>query len=179
MSRRAVTETVTRKRVPTTVTIGHHPLHPILIVFPIALLFTALGSDLLYWWTGDPFFARGSLWLIGAGAAGAAVAAVTGFIDFATVRYTREQISSWSHMLAGITTLSLATANLLTRYADPAGSVLPLGLLLSLDTAVMLICTGWLGGNLTFRHLIGSYLEEEEAKTLDAIKSASPKPETQ
>jgi uncharacterized membrane protein len=168
-----------QRRVPTTVTIGHHPLHPILIVFPIALLMAALGSDVLFWWTRDPFFARGSLWLVGGGALGAVVAAITGLIDFATVRYTREQISSWSHMLAGITTLALATANFLTRYPAPVDAVLPLGLLLSLDTAVMLIFTGWLGGNLTFRHLIGSYLEEEEAEALAAIKKASPKQETQ
>lgn len=178
MTEKAAGEAVAGKRVPSTVSIHQHPLHPILVVFPLALLIAALGADVLYWWTDDPFFARGALWLIGGGLAGGVAAAVTGFIDFITIRYSREQISSWSHMVAAIFVLSLATANFLLRWPDPEGAVLPWGLLLSVDTFVMLTVTGWLGGNLTFRHLIGSYLEEEEKDALAEIKAASPSRET-
>ena len=166
------------KRVPSTVSIHQHPIHPILVTFPLALLIAALGADLLYWWTRDGFFARGALWLIGGGVAGAAASLVTGLSDFLTIRYVREQISSWSHMLAAVFTSALATANFLLRFEDPLGAVLPWGLVLSFDTFVMLVFTGWLGGNLTFRHLIGSYLEEEERRALAEIKTASPRRDT-
>jgi uncharacterized membrane protein len=178
MARKAFKEAITDKRVPSMVAIRQHPLHPIIVVFPIALLMSALGTDLLYGWTEDPFFARGSFWLIGAGTVGAIAAVATGLIEFLALRYVREQISSWSHLLAGVFTLSLAIANFLTRWSDPAGAVLPLGLLLSIDTAIVVAFTGWLGGNLTFRHLIGSYIEEEEAEALAEIDAASRRRET-
>ena len=173
MAEKPVAETVAEKRVTSTVSIHQHPIHPILVTFPLALLIAALGADLLYWWTGDAFFARGALWLIGSGVAGAAASLLTGLSDFLTIRYVREQISSWSHMLAAVFTSALATANFLLRWEDPLAAVLPWGLLLSFDTFVMLVFTGWLGGNLTFRHLIGSYLEDEEKQALRAIKTAS------
>jgi len=48
--------------VPSTVAIAGHPLHPLsIIIFPIALLAAALGSDFGYWLTRDPFWARASL----------------------------------------------------------------------------------------------------------------------
>lgn len=169
---------VTRKRVPSTASVYLHPIHPILVIFPIAFFAGAFGADILYWWTRDAFFARGALWLLGAGLAGGVPAALSGMTDFFTIRYVREQIGSWSHFLAAIFTLALATANFLTRWEDPIAQVLPLGLLLSADTALMLVFTGWLGGKLTFRHLIGTYIEEEEKAALAAIKSASPPPET-
>lgn len=178
MPRAPFTESIAEKRIPSAVSIHQHPLHPILVVFPLALLIAALGADALYWWTADVFFARGAFWLIGAGLAGGVVSALAGFVDFISIRYSREQISSWSHMLAAIFALSLAAANLLLRWDDRAAAVLPWGLLLSVDTFVMLMFTGWLGGNLTFRHLIGSYLEEEEKDALAEIKTASPPPDT-
>src|SRR5690606_34337787 len=114
-----------------------------------------------------------ALWLIGLGLLSGIASSIAGFFDFVSVRPAREQISSWSHMLAAIFALSLALANFLIRWHDPIGGVLPWGLLLSANTAAMVTVTGWIGGNLTFRHLIGSYIEEEEAKTLAAIRSES------
>src|SRR5690606_31788701 len=52
---------------PTHVAVIRHPLHPMLANFPIAFLVTVIASDLGYWYTGDPFWARTSLWLLGGG----------------------------------------------------------------------------------------------------------------
>lgn len=57
------------------VAIASHPLHAIAVNFPIAYLTGGLASDLAFWWTGDPFWARVSLWLIGAGLVMGALAA--------------------------------------------------------------------------------------------------------
>lgn len=175
----APTRTVEPKTIPSAITIRQHPLHPILIVFPIGLLTTALGADVLYWWTDDTFFARAAFWLIGAGTLGGLAAAASGLGDFLLLRYARQQIAGWSHMIVAIFTLSLAIANFLLRWDDPISTVLPWGIVLSADAALMLVFTGWLGGNLTFRHLIGSYLDEEDKRVLEQVKSASPSPETQ
>jgi hypothetical protein len=49
---RALHETESR------IAIAGHPLHAMLVAFPIALAMSVLGADLLYWWTGDAFWTR-------------------------------------------------------------------------------------------------------------------------
>ena len=50
----------------TRVAVAGHPIHAMLVAFPIALTFCTLGADLFYWWTGDGFWTRVALWAIGA-----------------------------------------------------------------------------------------------------------------
>ena len=64
-----------------TAKLGTHPLHPMLIPFPVAFLVGALVTDLAFIATSDNFWARASMWLIGAGVLMALVAAVAGFTD--------------------------------------------------------------------------------------------------
>ena len=40
----------------TRIALSGHPIHAMSVAFPIALSFCLLGADLLYWWTGDPFW---------------------------------------------------------------------------------------------------------------------------
>jgi uncharacterized membrane protein len=65
-----------------TTKISGHPLHPMLIPFPVAFLVGALASDLAFWGTGDGFWARASVWLIGAAIVMALLAAIAGVTDF-------------------------------------------------------------------------------------------------
>jgi uncharacterized membrane protein len=74
---------------PSTAAIAGHPIHPMLIPFPFTLLFAALASDIGYWLTADAFWARASLWLVGAGIVTALLAAVFGAIDFFTLPRVR------------------------------------------------------------------------------------------
>ena len=59
-----------------------HPLHPMLVPFPIAGFVGALVCDLIYQPGGDIFWFRASEYLLGAGVAMALLAAVMGLIDF-------------------------------------------------------------------------------------------------
>jgi uncharacterized membrane protein len=43
---------------PSTAAIGGHPIHSMLVVFPIAFLVRALATDLAFWGTGDHFDCR-------------------------------------------------------------------------------------------------------------------------
>ena len=47
--------------------IGGHPVHPMLIPFPIACFVLTLVSDLAFWRTANEFWANASLWLLGVG----------------------------------------------------------------------------------------------------------------
>jgi uncharacterized membrane protein len=141
--------------VPSKAAINGHPIHPMLVPFPIAFLVGALASDLAFWGTGDPFWARASLWLAGAGLVTGALAAVVGLIDFLALRRVRELTEAWMHVLGNGIALLLTLWSVLHRSGDPAAGVLPTGLILSAVVAAILVVTGWLGGELAFRHRIG------------------------
>jgi len=58
-----------------------HPIHPMLIVFPLGLLAASLGFDIGYLKTGNPEFAIVSYWAISAGIIGGLLAAIFGLAD--------------------------------------------------------------------------------------------------
>ncbi|APX92078.1 hypothetical protein BWR19_03500 [Halomonas sp. 1513] len=133
---------------------GGHPLHPVMIHFPVAALMALVASDLAYLLTGDPFWARASLWLAGVGAFGGWIASVAGIIDLVTVKRIRRLITGWCHAIIAVMMLSLASLNWLFRLDDPS-DMLPWGLALSLMTAAMIALAGWLGGQLVYEHAVG------------------------
>src|SRR5690606_36308253 len=49
---------------PSTVAVLQHPIHPMLVIYPIGFLTTSLATDLAYWHTGTAFWALCSFWLV-------------------------------------------------------------------------------------------------------------------
>lgn len=132
-----------------------HPLHPMVVPFPIAFLIAGLGADLAFWGTGDPFWARAALWLVGAGFFTALAAAALGLVDFLRRASVRQLAIAWAHALGNATVAVLALASWLLRLGGAEQAVLPWGLALSVFIALILAVTGWLGGELSYRHKIG------------------------
>ena len=64
-----------------TASIAGHPIHPMLIPFPIAFFVGTFACDLVYWQTSNSAWAAATPWLLGAGLVMAALAAVMGLID--------------------------------------------------------------------------------------------------
>jgi FtsP/CotA-like multicopper oxidase with cupredoxin domain/uncharacterized membrane protein len=141
--------------VPSTAAIAGHPIHPALVALPIAFLVGAFGADVGFWWTRDPFWARVALWLTGTGAGLGVLAAVPGLIDFMTIERARVHRIGWVHALGNGGVLVVAVVSWLLRLGDPVAIVLPWGLVLSTITAGILVVTGWTGGELAYRHMIG------------------------
>jgi uncharacterized membrane protein len=148
-------ETRLLRGVRSVASIGGHPLHPALIPFPIAFLVGALATDVAFASTRDPFWARVSLWLLGAGVITGLAAAVLGLIDFVAIRKVRSTAAGWVHFLGNVAAVGLALANWLMRTGDVEKRLLPWGVTLSALTTALLIVTGWLGGELSYRHGIG------------------------
>ncbi len=144
-----------------TAAIAGHPIHPMLIPLPIGLLTAAFASDIGFWLTGDRFWARASRWLIGGGVATGGTAALFGLTDFLTLRRPRQHAEGWIHGMGNVAVLALSTASLQLRLADPVRSVVPWGLAISGLSAMVLTVTGWLGGELSYRHKIG-VIEDEQ-----------------
>ncbi|MCU0546517.1 MAG: DUF2231 domain-containing protein [Oscillatoriaceae cyanobacterium Prado104] len=137
------------------VSIAGHPLHPVIVIFPVAFLVGAMGTDIGYWLTSDPFWARASVWLIGAGFASGILAAITGFFDFFKVKRVRDRSAGWLHMGGNVAAMVLSLINLVLRQGNPAEPILYTGLIISIVVGALLGITGWFGGELTFRHKVG------------------------
>ncbi|MDT8305718.1 MAG: DUF2231 domain-containing protein [Anaerolineae bacterium] len=141
--------------ITSTVNIAGHPVHPMLVPFPITFLVSALLTDIAYWGSLEDFWARASLWLIAAGLASGLLAGLVGAIDYFTIERARGHRAGRLHAAGNVTAVVLAAINLAIRWGDPAAPILWWGLILSLVTALILGVTGWYGGELTFRHKIG------------------------
>ncbi|MGL5832613.1 MAG: DUF2231 domain-containing protein [Waterburya sp.] len=141
--------------ITSSVSIAGHPIHPILVIFPVAFLSAAAGSDIGYWLTEDFFWARASTWLIGLGGLSGIMAALVGIADFVRVRKVRQRTAGWAHMSINIIVLVMTFINFGLRLDDPQTAILPTGIALSLIVATLLAIGGWYGGELSFRHKIG------------------------
>jgi uncharacterized membrane protein len=141
--------------ITSTVSVLGHPLHPLLVTFPIAFLLGALGTDVGYWLSQDPFWARASVWLLGIGFASGVLAALSGMLDFLKIDRVRKRNAGWVHMFGNIAALLITFVNWFLRWGNPAEAVLPLGIILSLLVSAVLGITGWYGRELAYRHKVG------------------------
>ncbi|WP_439560420.1 DUF2231 domain-containing protein [Roseinatronobacter sp.] len=151
---RALLETESR------IAIAGHPLHAMLVAFPIALTMSVLGADLLYWWTADGFWARVAGWAAFGAFIMGVIAGVTGTVELLVVRGIRNRSASWTHFILAVMLLSLIGANWGFRIGQPEEAVLPLGLSLSLVAAGLTAVTGWHGGKLVFDYQIGTKMPD-------------------
>jgi uncharacterized membrane protein len=143
--------------VQSTASIDGHPIHPMLVPFPITLLFSAFITDLVYAITGDPLWASFSYWLIFGGLIAGLAAGVAGAIDFFTIERIRRHSDGWIHAIGNALVIVLSLINLLIRWNDPMltrTGIFP-GLILSAVVASALVITGWYGGELSYRYLVG------------------------
>ncbi|MDM0074682.1 DUF2231 domain-containing protein [Variovorax sp. J2P1-59] len=131
-----------------------HPIHVMMVHFPVAFVVATLGVDVFYWWTGDAFWLRAGLWSAGAAFWTGVAASIVGTGELLLVRGIRMLEASWSHAVAAMTLVAIAGANWGLRLVDPV-SVLPHGLALSALSSVMVGFAGWHGGKLVFDHGVG------------------------
>lgn len=133
-----------------------HPIHPMLIPFPIAFLVATLACDLVFWGTGNPGWATASLYLLGAGLVMAALAAIAGLTDFISDARIRDLTPAWHHMIGNVLAVLIALWNWWWRYTatDLGAAVLPTGLILSAVVVLILLYTGWRGWEMVYRHRV-------------------------
>jgi uncharacterized membrane protein len=150
-----MTDTERSTRHPrSTAKIGDHPIHPMLIPFPIVCFVLAFVTDIIYTRNQDAGWASASNWLLLVGLVMAALAATAGLIDFLGDERIRRLGDALKHMLANVTAVVLELVNLVLRWRDP-GFIDSTGVYLSGIVVLILIYSGWKGGDLVFRHGIG------------------------
>jgi len=134
-----------------TAQIAGHPIHPMLIPFPIACFVGTLVTDIAFTMKGDPFWARMAFYLLAAGLVMAALAALAGLTDFLGDRLIRELKPAWHHMIGNVTAVVLEVINLLVRGGPRNTGAMPLGLYLSIAVVLILLYTGWKGWEMVYR----------------------------
>ena len=141
--------------IPATAAIAGHPLHPLLVTLPIGFLIGAFLSDIAFYSTGDPFWARASAWLVGAGLVSGVLAALAGLIDFLGSERIRSLTYAWYHFAGNAIAMVLTAVNLYMRCQGDMTAVTGGQILLSVLVVLIFAVTGWLGGELVFRHGAG------------------------
>jgi uncharacterized membrane protein len=138
-----------------TASIAGHPIHPMLIPFPIAFFVGTFVCDLVYWGTGDTGWSDATLWLLGAGLIMAALAAVAGLTDVLGDTAVRSLGIAWWHAGGNVLAVLIEIYNWYLRHAEGGRAVLPTGLILSAIVVCILLFTGWKGWEMVYRARVG------------------------
>ncbi|TMJ87392.1 MAG: DUF2231 domain-containing protein [Alphaproteobacteria bacterium] len=138
-----------------TAQIAGHPVHPMLIPFPIACFVLAFISDLAFWKTTNDFWASASLWLLGIGLIMAALAAVMGLADVLGDDQVRNLSDAWLHAGGNVVAVVIELYNWYSRYEHGKDAIVPTGVILSLVVVLILLFTGWKGWEMVYRHRVG------------------------
>jgi len=146
-----------------------HPIHPMLIVFPLGLLATAVIFDIIHLAGGSAQWSVTAYWMIPAGIIGGLLAAVFGLVDWwAIPSGTRAKRVGLIHGVGNVIVVVLFFFSWLLRRGAPDA---PAGLayVLSFVGVGLALVTGWLGGELVDRLAVGV----DDGANLDAPSSLS------
>jgi uncharacterized membrane protein len=136
--------------------IGGHPIHPMIVPFPIGLWVFSLIADVIYLWRGNPVWRDYiAFYALLGGIIGAAAAAVPGLVDWLSLKNPRVvKIANWHARLNVIALLVFAASFYLRTHSGAAfvsGSyTIPVAL--SVLGVILISISGYLGGEMVFKH---------------------------
>jgi uncharacterized membrane protein len=150
-----------------------HPVHPMLIVFPLGLLATAVIFDILYLITDHAGFNVTAAYVIAIGILGGLVAAVFGLVDWLTIPAgTRAKRVGALHGLGNVVVVLLFAISWFLRASAGGWHPSVLALVFSFVGVALALGTSWLGGELVDRLGVGV----EDDANLDAPSSLARRP---
>ncbi len=138
--------------------IAGHPVHPMLVAFPIGLWTTSFVLDVIFYFIRNPSLPLISKVMLAAGLVGAVAAAVAGIIDWLSIKEPQvKRIADW-HARLNIFAVIVFAASLYFRMRIGAHWLnwnMRVPVLLSALGVLLIGISGWLGGALTFEHGVG------------------------
>ena len=121
-----------------------HPLHPMLVVYPLGLLSTAVIFDLLSMWLNNAVFPVVSYWMITAGLIGGLLAAVIGFTEWLAVPSdSRAKSIGLYHGLGNLAIVLLFAGSWWLRTGAANNAPSTVAFILSLLGFGLALITGW------------------------------------
>src|SRR3954470_16801757 len=146
-----------------------HPIHQMLIVFPLGLLGMAVIFDIIYLVSKNSRWTEAAYYNIGAGIISGLLAAVFGFVDwYAIPRGTRAKRIGLLHGVGNVVVVGLFAASWWLRRPAPSTPATTAIVLSAVAVGIALV-TGWLGGELVDRLSVGV----DDGAHLDAPSSLS------
>ncbi|MFY1587278.1 DUF2231 domain-containing protein [Micromonospora sp. WMMD734] len=148
-----------------------HPVHPMLVMFPVALLVTGTLFDVVDTVGGPDFLAEVAYWNLTVGLVGGLLAAVAGAFDLLAIPAgTRAKRVALTHAAANVAVILLFAAVWAVRLN--AGSRSAGGALIAIEVVGLAILgvSAWLGGELVDRLGVGV----DSDAGLDAPSSLRP-----
>ncbi|MGA9997751.1 MAG: DUF2231 domain-containing protein [Pyrinomonadaceae bacterium] len=153
--------------------IGGHPVHPMLLPFPLALWTASFIADVLHLFINNSGLLLFAKIALAGGIVGGVAAAIPGIIDWLAIKDGEvKKIANW-HARLNIIALIIFAASLYLRMnsggAGLVGRSMSVPFVLSLLGVILISISGWLGGDLAYKHGVGvapqhDSPEEEEAK---------------
>lgn len=133
-----------------------------LVLLPVGAWVTSFIFDIVFISTGNVFWFGAALWTIIVGIAGALIAAIAGFVDLFTLPIAREpKRIGLIHMSLNLIIVALYIVNAAIRFSVPVGPILgpivPMTtatwtFILNLIGVVLLMISGWYGGEMIYRY---------------------------
>jgi uncharacterized membrane protein len=150
-----------RKAMASQVHVAKHPIHPMLVVFPIGLWILSLVCDLIFYmgW-GELAWDDTAFYTMAGGIVGALLAAIPGLVDFLSIPSSWRSLKEMglTHMVINLCVVALFSINLWWRMDKAPGSFGPIAL--SILGGVFLAISGWLGSSMVD-------MVDEDGTTLD------------
>jgi uncharacterized membrane protein len=133
--------------------IYRHPIHPVLVVFPIGLWVFSFVCDIValkrpensVFWNDMAFYT------MAAGVIGALLAAIPGYIDYHGLHDSRVRRIATTHFVLNLVVIILYVFNLGFRLNQPVETKSS-AVLISAIAIVLLAISGWLGGSMVYVH---------------------------
>lgn len=136
--------------------ISGHPVHPMIIPFPIGLWVFSFIADLIYLWRGNPVWRDYiAFYCLLGGIIGAAIAAVPGLIDWLSIKDPKlVKIANWHARLNVIALLIFAASFYLrtTSGSEFVSGSYTIPIALSVVGVILISISGYLGGEMVFKH---------------------------
>ena len=147
-------------------TLGGHPIHPMLIPFPIGFFVGSLICDIVTYYQDPVFFSRMSEVLLGFGIIASVLAAIFGLIDYASAPMTSESNrTATAHLILNLVFVALFAVDFYVRLSNPIST---LGYALSVIGVILMVVSGYLGGHLVY---VGKVGVEEQPSTIAASRT--------
>jgi uncharacterized membrane protein len=149
-----------------------HPIHPMLIVFPLGLLTMAVIFDLIGLAVGQSYWSAMAFYLIAAGLIGGLIAGLAGLVDWMAIPSgTRAKAIGLWHGVGNVIVLALFFLSWMIRSEAPDNPG-TFAILLGIVGMGLVLITGWLGGEMVDRLGVGVY----DGAHLNAPNSLSGRP---
>ena len=153
-----------------------HPFHAMVVPLPIGAFIATFALDIASRNAENGAgYARAATVTLGVGLAGAILAALFGFMDFAQLaRGTRAYRVASTHMIGNLVVVAMLGASFLARLGSTDDRV-PTGLVLLTAVALLLLTvTGWLGGKLAYTYGVRVADERTQSEGFDDVRGLLP-----